>query len=96
MLARFPLLGLLTALLLAVAACDSAPYTERKQLIVISESKELAMGNQAAQQIRRTGNHCFHSFARHRTMHRNLKNQLEELTSWLKFAHTTTTRLDPP
>ena len=52
--ARFPLLGLLTALLLAVAACDSAPYTERKQLIVISESKELAMGNQAAQQIRRT------------------------------------------
>ena len=41
-------------LLLAVSACDRVPFTERKQFVVISESKELAMGDQAARQIRRT------------------------------------------
>ncbi|MEL7641532.1 MAG: M48 family metallopeptidase [Solidesulfovibrio sp.] len=41
-------------LFLAVAACDSAPYTERKQLILIPESQELAMGARAARDILRT------------------------------------------
>ncbi|MFP5221539.1 MAG: M48 family metallopeptidase [Acidobacteriota bacterium] len=36
---------------LLAAGCDSAPYTERKRLIVIPESQERAMGAQAARQI---------------------------------------------
>ena len=54
MSARFPLLALAIALLLAVSACDSVPFSERKQFVVISESKERAMGDQAARQIRRS------------------------------------------
>jgi len=42
------ILGLALALL---AGCDSAPYTERKQLIVIPESQERAMGARAARDI---------------------------------------------
>lgn len=34
-----------------LAGCDSAPVTERRQLIVIPESQELAMGRQAAREI---------------------------------------------
>ena len=41
-------------LLVAVSACDQVPFTERKQFVVISESQEQAMGDQAARQIRRT------------------------------------------
>ena len=46
---RLPLLLILLALLLP--GCDSSPYVERKQLIIISESQELAMGASAAQEI---------------------------------------------
>ncbi|MHC1789025.1 M48 family metallopeptidase [Solidesulfovibrio sp.] len=52
MSARLP--WILALMALTVAACDSVPFTERKQLIVISESKEQAMGAQAARQIMRT------------------------------------------
>ncbi|WP_428569021.1 MAG: M48 family metallopeptidase [Solidesulfovibrio sp. DCME] len=40
--------------LLFVAACDSAPYTERRQLIVIPQRQERAMGERAARDILRT------------------------------------------
>lgn len=45
-----PFLLVLAAVLLA-AGCDSSPYTERKQLIIIPESQERAMGAQAAREI---------------------------------------------
>lgn len=45
------ILTLTLAVALLAAGCDSAPYTERKQLIVIPESQEKAMGQQAAREI---------------------------------------------
>lgn len=42
---------LLACLALLLPGCDSSPYTERKQLIIIPESQELAMGNSAAKEI---------------------------------------------
>jgi len=42
---------LLIVLLLLSPGCDSAPYTDRKQLIVIPERQERAMGAQAARDI---------------------------------------------
>jgi predicted Zn-dependent protease len=50
---KYTLALLLTMSLAALAAsgCDSAPVTQRKQLIVIPESQERAMGAQAARDI---------------------------------------------
>ena len=50
------MLRLVCALLLCscLAACDRVPDTERKQLVLISESQERTMGYNAARQILRT------------------------------------------
>ena len=50
------MLRLVCALLLCsgLAACDRVPVTERKQLVLISESQERTMGYNAARQILRT------------------------------------------
>ncbi|MBM4295126.1 MAG: M48 family metallopeptidase [Deltaproteobacteria bacterium] len=47
-----PWVALLVALT-AAAACASVPYTDRRQLLLVSEGREVAMGYQAFQQIRR-------------------------------------------
>ncbi|MFZ5428013.1 MAG: M48 family metallopeptidase [Thermodesulfobacteriota bacterium] len=49
-----PFTAALALLLLVLAGCDSAPVTDRRQLIVIPESQERAMGAQAARDILRT------------------------------------------
>jgi len=46
--------ALLLAVVCLLVACDSAPVTERSQLIVIPESQERAMGDQAARRILQT------------------------------------------
>lgn len=47
---KSPLLG---GVLLAglIAACTTTPYTNRSQLMVVSEGQEVALGNQAYQQV---------------------------------------------
>ncbi len=43
---------LLCALTVLLASCATAPHTQRSQFIVIPRSKAVAMGNQAAQEIK--------------------------------------------
>jgi len=45
-------LGLILGLI-AAAACASVPYTNRRQLLLVSEGREVSMGYQMFQQIRR-------------------------------------------
>ncbi|GFK95536.1 Beta-barrel assembly-enhancing protease [Fundidesulfovibrio magnetotacticus] len=49
-----PILLLSLAAFSPLAGCDSAPYTERRQLIVIPENQERAMGARAARDILQT------------------------------------------
>ncbi|WP_300160027.1 M48 family metallopeptidase [Solidesulfovibrio sp.] len=48
------LLLLLATWLAVLSACDTVPYTERKQVIVIPQNQERAMGARAAREILRT------------------------------------------
>jgi predicted Zn-dependent protease len=49
---RYMLLSLVLGLTLLAAACSSAPYTGRNQLLLTSEGNETTMGYQAFQQIK--------------------------------------------
>lgn len=48
---RFAVSGLLTASVLIGTGCQSAPYTGRRQLLLISQDQENAMGLQAYQEV---------------------------------------------
>jgi metalloendopeptidase OMA1, mitochondrial len=52
-MSKTPILSLALGLTLLVAACASAPYTGRRQLLFSSEGSETKMGYQAFEQIKR-------------------------------------------
>jgi len=48
----YVVVGLLLSLGLVLAGCASAPYTGRKQMLMVSQEQELALGYQAFQQMK--------------------------------------------
>ena len=50
-LCRGKLLGIVVSLLLILVACATTPYTQRSQLILISQGEEARLGAQAFQEV---------------------------------------------